>query len=192
MRDVEERICRFVQRHLGLPRDEAYAVQKKYLQRYGITLAGMMKHHGVDPDLYHAKINDIDALALTPNGEFRAALARLPGKRMVFTNNCGNFARQVLERLKIGDLFEDVIDIRALGYVPKPGDAAYAKMVSRALCEPQAIALFDDRACNLAPAFALGMTTVWLAETAATESDEAFIGHRTADLAAFLSSVRVH
>src|SRR5690348_10361580 len=63
-KEVEERICRFVQRHLGLPRDEAYGVQKKYLREYGITLAGLMKHHGVDPDAYHAEINDIDALGL--------------------------------------------------------------------------------------------------------------------------------
>src|SRR5580693_3100661 len=99
MRATEERICRFVQRHLALPRDEAYAIQKKYLREYGITLAGMMKHHGVDPDAYHDAINDIEALALTPDETLRAALARLPGRRFVFTNNCGRFARAVLSRL---------------------------------------------------------------------------------------------
>src|SRR5215472_12854063 len=73
MREVEERICRFVQRKLGLPRDEAYAIQKKYLREYGITLAGMMKHHGVDPDIYHGEINDIEALDITPSIELRRA-----------------------------------------------------------------------------------------------------------------------
>src|SRR5260221_7019755 len=116
-KEVEERICRFVQRHLDLPRDEAFAIQKKYLRDYGITLAGMMKHHGVDPDIYHAEINDIEALALAPDADLRAALERLPGQKFVFTNNCGRFASDVLTRLAVDDLFADILDIRALGYV---------------------------------------------------------------------------
>jgi putative hydrolase of the HAD superfamily len=190
MKDVEERICRFVQRHLSLPRDEAYAIQKKYLREYGITLAGMMKHHGVDPDVYHAEINDIDVLGLAPHEEFHQALARLPGQRFVFTNNCGNFAREVLKRLGIDDLFSTILDIRALGYVPKPAPAAYDAIVSHAGCAPPAIALFDDRACNLLPAHALGMTTVWPRHGAATDEEKAAIHFETDDLIQFLKTVR--
>src|SRR5260221_9349294 len=112
-----DRIWRFLARHLGLPREEAHAIQKKYLRDYGITLAGMMKHHGVDPDIYHAEINDIEALALAPDADLRAALERLPGQKFVFTNNCGRFASDVLTRLAVDDLFADILDIRALGYV---------------------------------------------------------------------------
>jgi putative hydrolase of the HAD superfamily len=191
MREVEERICRFVQRHLDLPRDDAYAVQKKYLREYGITLAGMMKHHGVDPDLYHAEINDIEPLDLAPNAALRSALARLPGDRFVFTNNCGNFAREVLARLDIIDLIGDVLDIRALGYVPKPAAGAYDALVRRTGCDPQETALFDDRACNLLPARALGMTTVWLNHGTANADERAAIDCETEDLAQFLSNVRV-
>ena len=191
MRDVEERICRFVQRHLSLPRDEAYALQKKYLREYGITLAGMMKHHGVDPDVYHAEINDIDALGLEPNTALRSALARLPGQRFVFTNNCGNFARDVLVRLAVDDLFSDTLDIRAFGYVPKPDARAYASLVRHTGCIPQSTALFDDRACNLPPARALGMTTVWLNHGIATPEERATIDHETDDLARFLQNVRI-
>lgn len=191
MRDVEERICRFVQRKLGLPRNEAYTIQKKYLREYGITLAGMMKHHGVDPDVYHAEINDIEALDLSPNAEFRNALARLPGERFVFTNNCGNFARAVLARLDIADLFSDTLDIRALGYVPKPDAGAYDALVRHTRCNPRKTALFDDRACNLAPAHSLGMTTVWFNHGAATLEERVSIDHETHDLAQFLQNVRI-
>jgi putative hydrolase of the HAD superfamily len=191
MREVEERIRRFVQRHLGLPRDEAFAIQKKYMREYGITLAGMMKHHGVDPDAYHAEINDIEALDLSPNVPLRCALARLPGECFVFTNNCGTFAREVLARLDVGDLFADVLDIRALGYVPKPGAGAYQALVRRTGCDPKQTALFDDRACNLPPARALGMTTVWLNQGSATAEERASIDHETDDLARFLQSIRI-
>ena len=191
MREVEERICRFVQRHLGLPRDDAFAIQKKYLREYGITLAGMMKHHSVDPDAYHAEINDIEALDLSPSIELRRALARLPGERFVFTNNCGSFAREVLARLDVGDLFADTVDIRALGYVPKPDPCAYDALVGRTRCNPSQTVLFDDRACNLPPAHALGMTTVWLNHEAATAAEHTSIDHESDDLARFLESVRI-
>jgi len=192
MREVEERICRFVQRHLDLPRDAAYTIQKQYLRDYGITQAGMMKHHGVDPDIYHAEINDIEALALAPDAALRAALKRLPGQKFVFTNNCGRFASDVLTRLAIDDLFDDILDIRALGYIPKPARTAYETVLARAACAPDRIALFDDRACNLEPAHALGMTTVWLDHgAAATPEESACIRYRTRDLTAFLGSVAI-
>ncbi len=191
LREVEERICCFVQQHLGLPRDEAFAIQKKYLREYGITLAGMMKHHGVDPDVYHAEINDIEALKLSPSAELERALARLPGERFVFTNNCGTFAREVLTRLGVGYLFADVLDIRALGYVPKPDASAYDALVHRTGCTPRTTALFDDRACNLPPAHALGMTTVWLNHGTATAEERSSIDYDADDLARFLESVRI-
>ena len=190
-KDVEDRICRFVQRHLGLPRDEAFAIQKKYLRDYGITLAGMMKHHGVDPDAYHAEINDIEALALKPDAELRSALQRLPGRRFVFTNNCGKFAGEVLARLAVGDLFDQILDIRALGYVPKPARTAYETILAHAACAADRVALFDDRACNLQPAHDLGMTTVWLSHGVATPEDRASIQYETDDLPTFLNSVTI-
>lgn len=191
MKEVEARITRFVQRHLSLSRDEAYAIQKKYLNEYGITLAGMMKHHGVDPDFYHAEINDIEALGLASDVPLRSALSRLPGQRFVFTNNCGNFAREVLSRLGIGDLFTQILDIRALGYVPKPAACAYDAIVSHASSAPSSIALFDDRACNLPPAHALGMTTIWPRHGTATADEQACIHHETDDLAGFLQAIRI-
>jgi putative hydrolase of the HAD superfamily len=191
MREVEERICSFVQRRLGLPRDEAFAIQKKYLRDYGITLAGMMKHHGVDPDVYHAEINDIEALDLSPSEDLKRALARLPGKRLVFTNNCGTFAREVLARLDIDELFAATLDIRALGYVPKPDARAYDVLVRQTGCNPKRTALFDDRACNLPPARVRGMTTVWLNHGMVTAEERASIDYETDDLARFLESIRI-
>lgn len=190
MKDVEGRICGFVQRHLGLPRGDAYALQKKYLQEYGITLAGLMRHHGVDPDAYHAEINDIEALKLRPDPHLRRAIESLPGQKLVFTNNCGRFAGEVLARLSIGNLFHEILDIRALGYVPKPLSGAYERLLSRSLCAPDRMAMFDDRACNLAPAHALGMTTVWLTHGTKTPLEDAVIHFETHDLGAFLHTIR--
>src|SRR6266481_2738142 len=91
--EMEERICRYVQRHFGIARDPAWEIQKGYLRDYGSTLAGLIRNEGIDPDAYHDIVNDIEALALAPDAALRSGLARLPGRRFVFTNNCGRFAK---------------------------------------------------------------------------------------------------
>jgi putative hydrolase of the HAD superfamily len=190
---MEERICVFVQNHLGLAREPAWEIQKRYLKDYGSTLGGLMRHHGVDPDAYHDLVNDIDALGLEPNPDLQRALAGLPGRRMIFTNNCGRYAADVLARIGIADLFDDIVDARALDSTPKPQDAAYDKLIARGEFAPERAVLIDDSQRNLVPAAARGMTTVWFNNGAGqshwrVEGDH--IDYETDDLAQFLQSIR--
>jgi putative hydrolase of the HAD superfamily len=193
---MEERICVFVQNHFGLPRDAAWEIQKRYLRDYGSTIAGLVRHDGVDPDIYHEAVNDLAALSLTPNAPLRAALERLPGQRLVFTNNCGRYAANVLKALGIDDLFGTIVDVRALDYVPKPQESAYDTLFQLGGFAPQAAALFDDSVRNLIPARARGMTTVWFNNGGGQShwrvDDQALhIDHETDDLAAFLHAIRI-
>ncbi|MEI9886342.1 MAG: pyrimidine 5'-nucleotidase [Rhizomicrobium sp.] len=194
--EMEERICRYVQRHYGLERDAAWEVQKAYLRDYGSTLAGLIHNERIDPDAYHEAINDIDVLDLKPDAALRAGLARLPGRRFVFTNNDGRFAAGVLARLAVGDLFDDIVDARAMDFVPKPKPAAYAALLARTGLDPAHAALFDDSARNLIPAHAMGMKTVWFNNGLGQsywniERPELHIDHRTDNLAAFLQTIRI-
>lgn len=196
--EMEERICRFVQEHYQVPRDEAFQIQKTYLKEHGTTLAGLLHHDGeVDADAYHAKVNDVHALELSPDAELRRGLGRLPGKRFVFTNNCGNYAKDVLTRLDVFDLFDGVIDAKAMNFVPKPKQAAYAALLAESQLDPRRAALFDDSPRNLIPARAMGMKTVWynhglgLSAYFKVDSPELHIDYETDNLAAFLNSIRI-
>lgn len=195
-RHVEERICRFVQNHFAIAHAPAFEIQKRYLREYGSTLGGLVAHHGVDADAYHDFVNDIDALDLSDDPALRAALARLPGRRIVFTNNCGRFAQDVLERLGVRTLFADIVDARAMSFIPKPRPGAYRALIERCDVAAAKAALFDDSARNLVPAHALGMTTIWfnngLGQSHWTIDDaESHIDHQTSDLVSFLKSIRV-
>jgi putative hydrolase of the HAD superfamily len=195
-RAMEERICVFVQRHFGLPREPAWEIQKRYLHEYGSTLAGLVRHDGVDPDIYHDAVNDLAALSLKRDANLRAALARLPGRRLVFTNNCGRYAAGVLKALGVDDLFETIVDAKALGYVPKPQEPAYDALLALGDFTPQRAALFDDSVRNLVPARARGMTTVWFNNGGGqshwkVEDQGLHIDHETDDLARFLSGIRI-
>ncbi|HUO91254.1 MAG TPA: pyrimidine 5'-nucleotidase [Rhizomicrobium sp.] len=195
--EMEERICRFVQDLFDTDRDTAFAIQKNYLKEHGTTLAGLLKNHAVDPDAYHDAINDIEALALRPDPRLRSGLTRLPGARFVFTNNCGRYARAVLARLGVADLFDGIVDARTMNFVPKPKDAAYAALLRQGKFDPKRAALFDDSQRNLVPARAMGMKTVWfnhglgLSSHFRLDAPELHIDYETDDLASFLQSIRI-
>src|SRR5215208_6220790 len=46
---IDERMGAYIQRLLGCDPDEAKRVQKAHFHEHGTTLAGLMKHHDVDP-----------------------------------------------------------------------------------------------------------------------------------------------
>jgi len=193
---LEERICLFVQRALSLAHDPAFDIQKRYLREHGSTLAGLVRNHGVDPDVYHDFINNIAELRLQKDKAIRSALQRLTGKRFVFTNNCGRFAAQVLTQLGVEDLFDGIVDAKAMVIIPKPNAAAYDTLLIRSGIDPMRAAMFDDSPRNLVPAKALGMITVWLNNggglSRLTIADaHLHIDHETDDLAGFLQRIQV-
>lgn len=187
---MEPRITGYVQRLTGLPRAEAYVLQKKYLADYGLTLTGLMLHHGVDPDDYHANFADVSLAALEHDGELRAALAALPGRRLIFTNADLGHTHRVLARLGLEGLFADVFHIASATFVPKPSREAFAAIIARHSMKPARTCFFEDSERNLEPAAALGMTTVLVGAHAAA-STAPFVHHRTERLAPFLARARV-
>jgi putative hydrolase of the HAD superfamily len=190
MDEIEGRMTAYVQRVTGLPRDEAFALQKRYLAEHGLTLRGLMENHGVDPDEFHALFHDLSLEALAHDPDLVLSIARLPGRRLIFTNADDIHAERVLERLGLRDLFEDVFHIATFDYTPKPSPAPFQRMAATHGVEPARTAFFEDSERNLEPAAELGMTTV-LVGAHATASTAPFIHHRTEDLAPFLKTARL-
>lgn len=190
MAEIVVRMTDFVEKVTGLPRDEAFRLQKTYLAEHGLTLKGMMLNHGVDPRDFHAIFHDMSLEALAHDPDLLGALERLPGRRLIFTNADDIHAERVLKRLGLGHLFDDVFHIGSAGYEPKPSREAFARIGAAHGIDPAVTAFFEDSERNLAPAADLGMTTVLVGAHAA-QSTAPFIHHRTAKLAPFLTSARL-
>jgi putative hydrolase of the HAD superfamily len=182
---MSPRITDFVERLTGLPRTEAHALQKRYLAEHGLTLRGLMDHHGVDPDEFHAVFHDLPLDCLAPNEALRLALKRLPGRRLIFTNSDARHAERVLDALELADLFEHVFHIGSTDFAPKPSILAFERILAAQALDPATTAFFEDAEGNLAPAAALGMTTI-LVGAHAEASDATFVHYRTPALAPFL------
>lgn len=147
---------------LACDRIEARRVQKEYFVAHGTTLAGLMQDHGVDPHHFLDFVHDIPLDRIAPDSAVIDRIASLPGRRIVFTNGDAEYAGRVLGKLGLNGLFETVYDIHQLDYRPKPMAAGYAGMCRTLDIAPEAALFVEDMARNLAPAKALGMTTVWV------------------------------
>ena len=188
--DISERITDYVERLTSLPRDEARALQKRYLDQHGLTLKGLMLNHGVDPDDYHAMFADVSLEAIARDPALIAAIQRLPGRRLIFTNADAGHARRVMDHLGLAQLFGEVFHIESAGFVPEPDPEAFRRLIAAHAIDPASTAFFEDRALNLEPAAALGMTTVLVGADAEQNTDP-FVVHRAPRLEPFLAAARV-
>jgi putative hydrolase of the HAD superfamily len=159
---IDERMGAYIQRLLGCDSVEARRVQKLHFHTHGTTLAGLMKEHGIDPTDFLDQVHSIPLDRVKADERQGNALKRLPGRKFVFTNGDAPYARRVLEAIGIHDRFDDLHDIHASSYRPKPDPHGYELLCDRFGIDPKRALLADDMAVNLAPAKALGMTTVWV------------------------------
>ena len=190
MKQVEGRMTAFVAKVTGLSLPDAYALQKRYLAEHGLTLMGLMADHNIDPAAFHALFHDLSLEMLAHDPELLSALMRLPGRRLIFTNADDIHARRVLQHLGLTDVFEDVFHIGSFDFTPKPDPAPFGRIVAEHGVSPTAAAFFEDSERNLAPAAALGMTTV-LVGPSASQSTAPFVHHRAPSLTSFLASAQL-
>lgn len=186
---IDAKMTAFVQDLLGLDWDAARKLQKDYFHDHGTTLSGLMADHGVDPHRFLAYVHDIEMDVLAEDERLVRAIARLPGRKLIFTNGDEPYARRVLERIGLSEAFEAIHDIHACAYEPKPHPRAYARMAEAFAIDPRESLFVEDMARNLKPAKAIGMTTVWInngSEQGREADARDYVDYEVADLGAWL------
>jgi len=188
---IDERMEAYIQRLLDCDATEARRVQKHHFHTHGTTLAGLMKEHGVDPHDFLADVHDISLDRIRANERLGELLERLPGRRFVFTNGDASYARRVLQAIGIDQHFDELHDIHASCFRPKPDSYGYELLCERFGIDPTEAVLIDDMAQNLAPAKALGMTTVWVDNGSERGNHGAgdFIDYQIADVGEWLQQI---
>ena len=159
---IDERMGAYIERLIGCDPVEAKRVQKSHFHTHGTTLAGLMKEHCVDPHEFLEDVHAIPLDRLSPDERLAIGLARLPGRKLIFTNADEPYARRVLQALGVSSHFAELHDIHAAELRPKPDRHGYELMLQRFGIDPKRSAMVEDMAQNLKPARELGMTTVWV------------------------------
>ncbi len=189
---VAVRITEFVANHYLVPHDEAQVIQKDLFHRYGTTMRGMMTEEGICPDTYLHYVHDIDLSDMRADKELDRMISALPGKKHIFTNGTVPHAENVLSAFGIRHHFDQIFDIVAADYIPKPEQHAFNKFIEKTCIDPNSAVMIEDMARNLEPAAALGMRTVWLdsdIEWAACGADSDYVHFKADDLKEFLAAV---
>jgi putative hydrolase of the HAD superfamily len=196
---VDQRIRDYVMQMLDLGQEEAFRLQKDYYKRYGTTMRGLMTEHGLKHDDFLDFVHQIDHSPLEPNPELGAAIAQLPGRKLILTNGTRHHANAVLARLGFGDHFEDIFDIIAAELEPKPARATYDRFLELHQVDPTKAVMFEDLARNLAVPHALGMATVLVVPDGTREvfredwelagRNDPHVDHVTDNLTGFLTTL---
>jgi putative hydrolase of the HAD superfamily len=189
---IDERMGGYIERLLGCDPAEARRVQKSHFHEHGTTLSGLMAEHDVDPHDFLGDVHDIALDRIVPDERLAAGLARLPGRKFLFTNGDEPYARRVLAAIGVDGHFDGLHDIHASEYKPKPDPHGYALLCRRFAIDPAHALMVEDMAGNLRSAKALGMTTVWVdngSERGAHGAEPAFIDHTIADVGEWLETI---
>lgn len=198
---VDVRIRDYVANFLKLPPEEAFLLQKDLYKRYGTTMRGLMTEHGMDAHDYLSYVHAIDHSPLQPDMALGAAIAELPGRKLILTNGTREHADAVLKRLGIDPHFEGVFGIIEAEFEPKPSAATYEKFFARHAIAPERAAMFEDLARNLEVPHRCGMTTVLVVPEANREvirqpwelegRDATHVDHVTDNLVGFLAKLPI-
>jgi putative hydrolase of the HAD superfamily len=192
---VQGRMNEYIAVRLGVTMDEAKALRARLFREHGTTMHGLMAVYRVDPHEFMAFVHDVDLACVPANPALAAALAGLSGRKLIYTNGSVPHAENLLKHLGISHHFDDIFDIVAAEFAPKPAMAALRLFVDRYGVRPQGALMVEDMAKNLAPAAELGMTTAWVkteVDWAAVASDSDHIHYVVEDLAGFLGAAADH
>ncbi|HSW03053.1 pyrimidine 5'-nucleotidase [Aquabacterium sp.] len=158
----------FVQRELQLDAEQANRLRRQYWLRYGATLIGLMRHHGVKPAHFLHDTHRLPGLEERLSGHRHdfAALKELPGRKLILTNAPRAYALRVLRALRIEHLFDAVLtieDMRMFGEIrPKPDARMLRRLVARLGVPAARCVLVEDTLVHQKSARRVGMQTVWM------------------------------
>jgi len=197
---IDARMTVYMCHMFGLDGISTRALQKYYYLRHGTTLKGLVDEYGMDPAPFLDFVHDIDRSNVLPDIALAAAIAGLPGRKLILTNGTRDHALKTCERLGIDHMFEDVFDIVSANLLPKPHPDAYEMFFARHDVDPARSAMFEDIARNLLAPHQRGMVTT-LVEPVAGAHDHRdpweiarqrppHVDFVTDDLAAFLAALR--
>ena len=194
---ISKRITDFIMFKYSLDIEQAKKIQKEYYLKYGLTLRGLIIEKNLNPEEFLDYVHDVEHPELKKNDQLISKMRILEGKKIIFTNATSKHAEKILKILELEDVFDQIIDIKDLEYIPKPDKRSYKKLLECLNLNKENLdktIFFEDTVKNLIPAKELGITTVWM-KNSINEKDFnenfSFIDYSFNNLNEFLDTIKM-
>lgn len=156
----------FIKRELQLSHEDATALRAEYWRRYGATLLGLVRHHGIRAAHFLHETHLLPDLDTHSHAHDVSALKGLRGRKYILTNAPAAYARRILGLLGMAHLFDGVIPVekmRMFGHLrPKPDARMFRHVVARLRVKASRCVLVEDTLEHQKSARAVGIQTVWM------------------------------
>jgi putative hydrolase of the HAD superfamily len=165
---ISESMTGYMVQHLQMSPHDASALRTHYWQRYGATMLGLIKHHGVRAAHFLETTHVLPGLEerLRMSAPDRAALKRLPGRKIILTNAPRGYALRVLAGLRLLGCFDGIVcveDMTMFGHMrPKPDARMFRQLVARLRTTPARCVLVEDTLVHQREARRVGLRTAWM------------------------------
>jgi len=165
---INQLMTAYMVSELGMSAAEADALRRDYRHRYGATLLGLMRHHGVKAAHFLHHTHLLPGLEARVHGHPHdfAALRRLRGRRYILTNAPADYTARVLGVLGIASWFDGILSIEDMHMFgdlrPKPDARMLRRTAVRLGVKPSRCILVEDTLEHQKAARRVGMKTVWM------------------------------
>ena len=165
---ISVKMSNYIMNLLDVDKVAADKMRAVYWEKYGTSLAGLMKNYKIDPEDFLSIVHDIDFSVLPKDLNLLDALNNLPGRKLVYTNGTVPYAKEVLKYRGLLDVFDEIYGIEDASYIPKPFPEAFEIIFSKAKIFHNTAAMFEDEERNLEVPFKLGLKTILVGDVQST------------------------
>jgi putative hydrolase of the HAD superfamily len=138
---MHEQINAFLRREFGVDEAGANRMRQEFWLRYGTTLNGLMRHHGIHPGRFLAETHVFPELAdlVVRENALKHALQRLGGMKLVFSNAPRHYVAGVLRAMGLARYFDAVYSAFACCCASTTSTpiAAHSSTTSSRTCAPR-------------------------------------------------------
>ncbi len=161
---INRAMTRYIMTHLAVDETQAHALRQDYWHRYGATLKGLVRHHGIRAEHFLTETHALEHLLplIQAEAQLGAVLKQLPGRKIVLSNGPLHYVHGVLKQLNIHTHFCHVLGIESVQFRPKPHHHPFRQALAVLKVRPERCIMVEDCLKNLKTAKRLGMRTVWL------------------------------
>jgi len=157
--------------NLALDQAEADRLRTDYWHRYGTTLLGLIRHHGIEPHAFlretHAFIDEpTRGVLIRAERGLSELFRRLPGRKVLITNAPAIYTAKVLREIGLARVVRKryhIEQMRLLGkFRPKPSPSMFRMLLAKEKVHPANAVLIEDSVLNLRGARTIGMRGVYV------------------------------